>query len=121
MHFLRCFSACALLLAAAAVAAVLPPLPAAAQQPGGSPAAKANQCLGCHEIPGYKSVFPQVYPVPKIINQSAAFIETALKAYRSGARTHPSMNSVAAQLSDEDIRQLAQYYAAGAAKGAGAE
>lgn len=98
-----------LLLAAALLAA-----PALAETPGASSAAKANQCIGCHHIPGYRSVFPEVYPVPKIINQSAAYIEHALRAYRSGARAHPSMSSIAAQLSDADIAELAAFYAAGA-------
>ena len=96
-----------------ALAAAFPFAAAVAEQPGRSGAAKANQCIGCHQIPGYKSVFPQVYPVPKIINQSASYIEYSLKAYRSGERTHPSMSSIAAQLSDEDIKLLAEFYAGG--------
>ncbi|MCH9704705.1 MAG: cytochrome c [Proteobacteria bacterium] len=85
-----------------------------AEQPGSSTQAKSNQCIGCHEIAGYKNVFPKVYPIPKIVNQSAAFIEYALKAYRSGERIHPSMSAIAAQLSDEDIKALAAFYAEGA-------
>ncbi|MGI9298317.1 MAG: c-type cytochrome [Gammaproteobacteria bacterium] len=92
----------------------LPAGVAAAAQPGESAAAKANHCVGCHNIPGYRSVFPEVYPVPKIIGQSAKYIETALRAYRDGTRTHPSMTGIAAQLSDEDIRVLAEWYAGGA-------
>ena len=72
--------------------------------------AKANQCVGCHEIPGYRSVYPEVYPVPRIIGQSAAYIELALKAYRENQRLHPSMNAIASQLSDTDIKELAEYY-----------
>lgn len=83
---------------------------APAQTPGESAAAKANQCVGCHQIPGYRSVFPEVYPVPKIIGQTPEYIQYALEAYRSGARYHPSMNGIAAQLTDEDIRELAQFY-----------
>ena len=84
-----------------------------AGQPGESVEAKANQCVGCHGIEGYRSVFPEVYPVPEIDGQSAAYIEYALKAYRSGERYHPSMTGVAAQLSDRDIEELAAFYAAG--------
>lgn len=84
---------------------------AAAQQPGGSAVAKANMCVGCHEIPGYRSVFPEVFPVPKIVGQRAKYIEYALRQYRSGTRMHhPSMTSIASQLSDDDIAQLATYY-----------
>ena len=95
---------------AAVFAATVASVPAAAEQPGASTIAKANMCVGCHEIPNYRSVFPEVYPVPKIIGQTAEYIQYALEAYRSGARTHPSMSSVAAQLSDADIAALAQYY-----------
>ena len=86
---------------------------AAAEQPGGDAIAKANQCVGCHNIPGYRSVFPEVYPVPQILHQRAEYIEYALRAYRSGERTHPSMNGIAAQLSDADIKALAALYAGG--------
>lgn len=101
----------AALLAAAATAAAY-----ADSQPGNSPAAKSNHCVGCHDIPGYRSVFPDVYPVPKIIGQNAAYIENALRDYRSGKRTHPSMSGIAAQLSDQDIKELAQWYSTGAAE-----
>ncbi len=87
---------------------------AAAQQPGESALAKANHCVGCHQIWGYRSVFPEVYPVPKIIGQSEEYLRAALKAYKSGAREHPSMRAIAAQLSEEDINELAAFYANGA-------
>lgn len=83
-------------------------------QPGESAAAKANHCIGCHHIPGLRSVFPVVYPVPKIIGQSEDYLIAALQAYKSGLREHPSMTGIAAQLSDEDIAELAKFYAQGA-------
>ena len=79
--------------------------------PGGTARAKAHQCVGCHEIPGYKTAFPSVYPAPKIFGQNAEYIVAALRAYRDGARAHPSMVGVAAQLSDDDMRQIADFYA----------
>lgn len=85
-----------------------------AQQPGESAAAKANHCIGCHQIPGLRSVFPAVYPVPKIIGQSEDYLIAALEAYRAGIREHPSMQAIAAQLSDDDIAELAKFYAGGA-------
>src|SRR5688572_353476 len=71
-------------------------------------------CIGCHGIPGYKTAFPDVYHVPKIAGQQPGYIINALKAYKSGERSHPSMRGIAASLSDEDMKQLADYY--GAAK-----
>ena len=69
-------------------------------------------CIGCHSIPGYQASFPSVYRVPKIGGQSQQYIETALKAYRQGARNHPSMTAVAKGLTDPQISAVAAYYAA---------
>jgi len=72
--------------------------------------AKASNCIGCHEIPGYKTAFPQVYTVPMIQGQTAKYIEAALAAYRKGDRSHPTMRAIAATLSDQDIADLAALY-----------
>ncbi|MSQ19118.1 MAG: cytochrome c [Betaproteobacteria bacterium] len=76
---------------------------------------KVSICIGCHGIAGYKSVFPEVYHVPMIAGQNPGYIANALKAYRSGDRTHPSMRGIARGLSDEDIADVAAYYS-GASK-----
>lgn len=84
-----------------------------AQAADGDPQAgrqKSQMCEGCHGIAGYRTAYPVVYTVPKLGGQSAAYIVKALQDYRSGARTHPSMNSVAASLSDQDMADLAAYY-----------
>jgi cytochrome c553 len=73
---------------------------------------KTAMCIGCHGIPGYKTAFPEVYHVPKIAGQQPAYIINALKAYKSGERSHPSMRGVAASLSDQDMADLAAYYGA---------
>jgi cytochrome c553 len=67
-------------------------------------------CIGCHGIPGYKTAFPSVYHVPKIAGQQPAYIVNALKAYKSGERSHPSMRGIATSLSEEEMKQLAEYY-----------
>jgi cytochrome c553 len=72
---------------------------------------KIEQCIGCHGIPGYKATFPEVYQVPMIGGQSAKYIEAALNAYKKGDRKHPSMRGIAASLSDQDIADIAAYYA----------
>ncbi len=68
------------------------------------------QCIGCHGIPGYKTAFPQVYHVPMIAGQQPGYIASALKAYRAGQRSHPSMQGIAQSLTDADIDKLAAYY-----------
>ena len=70
------------------------------------------QCIGCHGIPGYKTAFPEVYHVPKIAGQQPAYIIAALKAYKSGERSHPSMRGIAANMSEEQMKAMADYYGA---------
>ena len=80
----------------------------------GNPKAAPNKiemCIGCHGIPGYKASFPEVYQVPMIGGQSAKYIESALHAYKKGDRKHPSMKGIASSLSDQDIADVAAYYA----------
>ncbi|MBW8722478.1 MAG: cytochrome c4 [Polaromonas sp.] len=72
---------------------------------------KVQMCIGCHGIVGYQADFPQVYKVPKIAGQDAKYIASALTAYRSGDRKFPTMRSVATSLSDQDIADIAAYYA----------
>ena len=62
--------------------------------------------------------FPEVYSVPKIGGQHAAYIVKALQAYKSGERAHPSMRAIAAGLSDQDMADLAAYYASDPVKSA---
>jgi cytochrome c553 len=73
--------------------------------------AKVEMCIGCHGIPGYKTGFPEVYRVPMIAGQSAKYIEAALNEYKKGDRKHASMRGIAASLSDQDIADVAAYYA----------
>jgi cytochrome c553 len=87
---------------------------AAAAEVVGNPKAapaKIEMCIGCHGIPHYKTAFPEVYQAPMIGGQSAKYIESALKSYRKGDRKHPSMVGIAKSLSDQDIADVAAYYA----------
>lgn len=77
---------------------------------------KTAMCQGCHGIPGYKTAFPKVYHVSKLGGQHAAYLVKALQAYKSGERSHPTMQAIAAGLSDADMADLAAYYAAGGAR-----
>ncbi|WP_197493236.1 c-type cytochrome [Woeseia oceani] len=69
----------------------------------------AYTCMGCHGIPGYRNAYPS-YRVPKLGGQKAAYIETALKAYRDGNRPHPTMQAQGESLSDQDIADVAAYF-----------
>ena len=69
-------------------------------------------CVGCHSIPDYRADYPLVYKVPMIGGQNAAYIASALAAYKKGERKHPTMRSIAASLSDQDMADIGEYYAA---------
>ena len=71
---------------------------------------KAYTCTGCHGIPGYNNVYP-TYKVPKIGGQNYEYLTLALKAYRDGERDHPTMDLQAQALSDQDIEDVAAYFA----------
>ncbi len=79
------------------------PLAAQAEIP-----AKAQACIGCHGADG-NSTSPIF---PKLAGQHAAYLENALKAYRDGFRRNDMMNRFAKGLTDEDIREIAAYFAA---------
>lgn len=87
-------------------AAVLQAAPAA----GADAAAgrqKARQCQTCHGIDGIAKI-----PIaPHLAGESQIYLETQLKAFRSGKREHEMMSVVAKNLSDEDISDLAAWYA----------
>ncbi|GAC1390101.1 MAG: hypothetical protein NVSMB34_03100 [Variovorax sp.] len=93
------------------------PAPAAAPAAQPMPAspksleAKVAMCIGCHGIKGYQASFPEVYRVPMISGQSAKYIASALNAYKQGDRRHPTMRSIATTLSEQDISDIAGYYA----------
>lgn len=69
---------------------------------------KSSTCMGCHGIPKYNNAYP-TYRVPKLGGQPAAYLASALKAYRSGERPHPTMHAQAASLSDQDIADIAAF------------
>ena len=107
-----------------ALASALAAGTAAAQ--GGAPAGdaakgreKVQMCQGCHGIDGWRTAYPEVYSVPKIAGQQPAYLVAALKAYRSGDRSHPSMKAIAASLTDADMANLAAYYAQSGVQTAG--
>lgn len=96
-----------LITAAALLAALLPCSALAAGDPAAG-AIKGYTCTGCHGIPGYMNVYP-TFHVPKVAGQNAAYLEAALKAYRSGERKHSTMNLHAMSLSDQDIADIAAW------------
>lgn len=72
---------------------------------------KADTCLGCHAIPSYTNTYP-VYHVPKVGGQNEEYLISALMAYRGGQRAHVTMHNNALALSDQDIADIAAFFAA---------
>lgn len=97
-------------LAVGMVAAGAQAQSAAPASPTSATRGNISMCIGCHGLPNYRTAFPLVYHVPKIAGQSPEYIVKALQAYRSGERSHPSMQGIAKSLSDEDMAALAAYY-----------
>lgn len=70
--------------------------------------AKAKTCVGCHGADG-NSMVPNF---PKLAGQHANYLEKALKDFRDGFRKDATMAAFAKGLSDQEIKDLAAYYAA---------
>jgi cytochrome c553 len=115
----------AALLAGALAGSSLAQTPA---QPASAPAASATEapapspgdphrgkelsytCLGCHGIDGYRNAYPD-YSVPKLEGQHPEYLVAALHGYREGDRSHLTMHSQASELSDQDILDIAVFFA----------
>jgi cytochrome c553 len=69
---------------------------------------KAAACVACHG-PAGNSAAPTF---PKLAGQSSKYIYEQLTAFKSGKRNNPIMMPQAATLSDQDMRDLAAYFAA---------
>lgn len=68
---------------------------------------KAATCAACHGVDGNSQ-----NPIwPRLSGQYEDYLIQSLKAYRSGERENAVMYGIAAALSDEDIADLAAWYA----------
>ncbi|SFS17266.1 Cytochrome c553 [Dyella sp. OK004] len=105
--------------AATAAAHPVPMLDLRKQAPvQGNPQAgadKAAVCGACHGPQGI-AIAPNF---PNLAGQSPTYLYVQLKAFKEGQRSDPVMTGQAAPLSDEDMRDLAAYYASLPAKPAG--
>jgi len=70
----------------------------------------ADTCLGCHGIPGYRNAYPS-YRVPKLGGLAEDYIVISLQGYRAEMRGHATMQAQAATLSDQDMQDIAAFFA----------
>jgi len=66
----------------------------------------AGTCAGCH---GYEG--KSVGAAPSIAGLDAAYIESAMHAFKKGERPATIMNRIAKAYSDDDIKAMASYFA----------
>jgi len=69
---------------------------------------KAASCVSCHGDNGNSLVST----FPKLAEQHSSYLIKQLQAFKSGTRKNPMMSSIAMGLSDEDMVDIAAYYAA---------
>jgi cytochrome c553 len=69
---------------------------------------KALQCQTCHGLDGL-SKLPEA---PHLAGQPERYLVKSLEDYRRGTRSDEMMTIVVRELSDQDIADLAAYYAA---------
>lgn len=64
-------------------------------------------CVPCHGQQGVSASEQH----PNLAGQDRMYLASALQAYKCGVRKAPPMNQVAAKLSEQDIGNLAAYFA----------
>ena len=69
---------------------------------------KSAVCMACHGPDG-NSLNPEW---PNLAGQHASFIVAQLEAFKSGERQNPLMSPMAVGLTEQDMRDLAAFYAA---------
>lgn len=68
---------------------------------------KSAACASCHGESG-NSIAPLF---PKLAGQHASYLTAQLRAFKAQERVNPTMNALAAPLSDQDIADLSAYFA----------
>lgn len=71
------------------------------------PAEAPATCVACHGADGLH----QVPDAPNLAGEANIYIDTQLKAFRSGRRSHDIMSEIAASMTDQEIRAAADWYA----------
>jgi cytochrome c553 len=94
--------------AALGAAVVMAAADVAAAQDAAAGRQKALQCQACHGLDG----LAKIPGAPHLAGQVQDYLVAAMRDYRSGARKNEMMAVVMRQLTEEDIDDLAAYYAA---------
>lgn len=82
--------------------------PEATDAEAGSPREAIGVCVTCHGVDGIAKI-----PIaPHLAGESRVYIETQLKAFRTGKREHEMMTVIAGGMSDAEIKAVAKWYSA---------
>jgi len=80
---------------------------AVARLPDGESEANApDACVSCHGADGIS----QLLDAPNLAGEVNIYIDTQLKAFRNGNRKHEIMSDISADMTDEEIRAVADWY-----------
>lgn len=71
------------------------------------PAEAPAACVMCHGADGLH----RVPDAPNLAGEANIYIDTQLKAFRTGRRSHDIMSEIAAEMTDQEIRAAADWYA----------
>lgn len=69
----------------------------------------SSACTSCH---GEKGISKEPATTPSLAGQDAAYIVSATQAYASGKRQHDNMAKVGREIKEEELRQIAAWFAA---------
>jgi len=97
----RCLASCCLLVALACSG------PASAGGDAAAGQSKSTVCISCHGAGGNAPISPEY---PKLAGQHDDYLQNALRDYQKGARKDPVMSAQAANLTPQDILDLAAYF-----------
>ncbi|SAK61486.1 c-type cytochrome [Caballeronia ptereochthonis] len=90
------------------VACLLLSLPSFSRADAQAGAAKAAVCTTCHGLAGNSTTGDY----PSLAGQTSRYIYLELRDFKAGRRSDPRMSPMAANLSPDDMHDLADYFAA---------
>ena len=67
---------------------------------------KSEACAGCHGADGVSAGLPG----PTLAGQDEAYLVNALRAYKTGKRDNPMMSPMVADMSDDELVDVAAYF-----------
>jgi cytochrome c553 len=81
--------------------------PVATLVPGQDPSAAPDGCVACHGADG----IALIEDAPNLAGETAMYLDTQLKAFRTGKRVHDIMSGIAAEMSNDESRAVSEWYA----------